>query len=616
MQKLSIAKYSKLPRYLSVAVVGSILCIMLTGASVSATSVDMADRGSIVLGETPNSSQVETIEINGVLFDFTQTVGLQEQGEYIGVNLTLQQQVGVPNTGYSAIQTDNAVANTFLVAALIISIALLVAVLMVKTKKSKKILASLFGVFCMSTLVLGNVWASSEIVSVSLDLSNEAISEFELGQVTVTSGSTYNITNNIGTPTSIQWSISDLGVAQTLTYRLYLDDLLLSDVLNKVIDLHNLDLSIEGLHYSSSSLSTELSLKPFPNASPSDPLPVGSREFLELIGSDKVLSWSATGRRYTFSIDGYYRLTNDIDLGSTEWTPIGSATGVFVNPWHGTIDTSDGFRGTLDGNNRTISNLRITEHVGDFVGLFAAMDIDSSVRNLTISNALITAPASDYVGALVGFNFLGYMINVSVSGDISGGNFVGGIVGVQRGWWQGAPDFDASLNRGLMQNCSMGGSVTGVDNVGGIAGYAIDNPMVDCVNNAGVAGVSSVGGIVGGNVATIFTGCINNGQVEGVNTVGGITSNTFYSNIQLSTNNGVVIGTGNNIGGIVGHNSFTDIYSSVNNGDISGNDAVGGIAGYSDFSTITSSSSTGAINAIGINWGDIVGAIGPGTVID
>ena len=52
------------------------------------------------------------------------------------------------------------------------------------------------------------------------------------------------------------------------------------------------------------------------------------------------------------------KLTDDIDLGSQEWTPIGD----------------DGynnlFSGTFDGNGKTISGLQITSANDGFVGLF------------------------------------------------------------------------------------------------------------------------------------------------------------------------------------------------------------------------------------------------------
>ena len=54
-------------------------------------------------------------------------------------------------------------------------------------------------------------------------------------------------------------------------------------------------------------------------------------------------------------------LTNDIDLGSSKFTPIGTFS---------STSTNLPFRGTFDGNNHTIKNLKVSESKTGQAGLF------------------------------------------------------------------------------------------------------------------------------------------------------------------------------------------------------------------------------------------------------
>ncbi|NLA76634.1 MAG: hypothetical protein GX851_02180, partial [Clostridiales bacterium] len=91
-------------------------------------------------------------------------------------------------------------------------------------------------------------------------------------------------------------------------------------------------------------------------------------------------------------------LASDIDLGAYNWMPI--------DIWNDSRDEMDGlpgFRGLLDGNGKTISNLRIKSGFNGEIGLFGRLA--GYVKDLTISGATIDIPTANasvafFVGCL------------------------------------------------------------------------------------------------------------------------------------------------------------------------------------------------------------------------
>lgn len=88
-------------------------------------------------------------------------------------------------------------------------------------------------------------------------------------------------------------------------------------------------------------------------------------------------------------------LGNDIDLGGTEWTPIGTYTEK--------TQYSTCFQGVFDGAGHTISNFKITASNQKYVGFFGFV-YNGAVKNLTLSDFYINVTSSDYVyaGGIVG----------------------------------------------------------------------------------------------------------------------------------------------------------------------------------------------------------------------
>lgn len=99
------------------------------------------------------------------------------------------------------------------------------------------------------------------------------------------------------------------------------------------------------------------------------------------------------------------KLTCDIDLANREWTPIGYGS----SSVDATADAySKVFRGTFDGQDHEIKNLKITTFKGGAsnteaasgVGLFGSIH-GATIKNLDVENAVVKG--NHWVGAVVGF---------------------------------------------------------------------------------------------------------------------------------------------------------------------------------------------------------------------
>ena len=175
-------------------------------------------------------------------------------------------------------------------------------------------------------------------------------------------------------------------------------------------------------------------------------------------------------------LNGSYKLMNNIDLGGAEWTPFGE------------------FKGTFDGNGKTVSGFKITQVASGatFLGFFGKVT-GGTIKNLTVANAQI-APVSyvQHVGAIAGqLGSSSKMIGCTTAADVTVN--IKNVAANDARW-------------------------------GGIAGYGGAN-IEFCVNNANIVvenvtadtensknGKFCVGGVIGGTVHSLKN-CINNGTV-------------------------------------------------------------------------------------------------------
>ncbi len=177
----------------------------------------------------------------------------------------------------------------------------------------------------------------------------------------------------------------------------------------------------------------------------------------------------------------YFKLTTDINLGGSTWTPIGT-------------DNSHSFKGTFDGGGRTISGLSVNS--AKYAGLFGQNN--GTIKNLNVKGS-VAASNAGCTGGIVGYNF---GVVSGCSSDCTIGNsddqslYVGGIAGE---------------NQGKIQNCYNTGSVSSNSGyVGGIVGLNIYGGGVveKCYNKGTVSsGSSHLGGIVGFNNSGSVSNC-------------------------------------------------------------------------------------------------------------
>ncbi|MGU7784559.1 GLUG motif-containing protein [Burkholderia sp. PU8-34] len=290
-----------------------------------------------------------------------------------------------------------------------------------------------------------------------------------------------------------------------------------------------------------------------------------------------------------------YTLAGDIDMSeltrpsgmwnvATGFVPIG--------------DQTTPFSGTFNGAGHAVNDLVINRPSQNYVGLFGYSS--GTVMNVGIANGVVTG--GNYVGGLLGINE-GTVTNAYATGSVSGGSSsedIGGLVGV---------------NGGTMGKVYATASVSGGSAVGGLVGWSSDPGTVsDAYATGSVSGTSYVGGLVGFNYGTgavsnsYATGSVNGnirvggligenwgavtdvyatGSVSGASYVGGLIGFTFTSNTQVrdAYATGSVSGT-SYVGGLVGANYggiVSNAYAtgSVNGGSNSQN--VGGLVGYNDY---------------------------------
>jgi prepilin-type N-terminal cleavage/methylation domain-containing protein len=319
-----------------------------------------------------------------------------------------------------------------------------------------------------------------------------------------------------------------------------------------------------------------------------------------------------------YPLDGNYIVMNTIDLsGYVNWTPIGNSTNKFT--------------GTFDGNNCTISNVKINTE-DPFVGLFGWAD-GATFEKIILEN--INMSCDGYSGGLVGKSENCEILKCSVAGDITANDsFVGGLVGHSTNTTisecSGNCNITAnnsyvaglvgSLSNGEILNSYSKGTINQIDieritYIGGLASTIDNTNMSECYSEVSISASLEQSQFVGGLVASAtsnsnISNCYATGNVQGNFGIGGlIASNETGSNISNCHATGNVVGSGA-VGGLVGGNRgiISDCRAT---GSVQGNTQVGGLAGSNSHGgTVTYSYSTGDV--VG-GWnlpGDVVACIG------
>ena len=200
------------------------------------------------------------------------------------------------------------------------------------------------------------------------------------------------------------------------------------------------------------------------------------------------------------------KLSNDIDLKSEEWTPIGRK--------------DKAFQGTFDGCGYTISNLKIERGVNNSssnadMGLFGFTS-DGKVMNFTLYNAFVKAGID--VGAIAGTPYTSSYSNITLAGDVKveGYSYVGGMFG--KNVYKGIENLTVRVNEGSYVKAE---SETYRTYVGGVIGFMGEGNIIisNVESNINVTGSTcDVGGITGiAHYGNTFENCICTGNVTLVN---------------------------------------------------------------------------------------------------
>ena len=249
------------------------------------------------------------------------------------------------------------------------------------------------------------------------------------------------------------------------------------------------------------------------------------------------------GEKYA---DTYFELTEDIDLGGKEWTPIGYTVADLIMGGHEYFV----FSGNFDGNGYIIKNLTIgtetSPYSGDVCGLFGATS--GTIEDVVLENVSINYVGGNHSsgygfrmgGALVGYS-MGDIVNCTVIGlDMKAGsdgsyvalNSIGGLVGIQ----DGGTTVSHSRVSGKIEESTKKGNVGGFVGTlakGSSAKYCGADVSVEVTGNGrGIA----VGGFVGiGNGVTIdetlIENCYATGNIIGAEYAGGFVGNISGLNI-------------------------------------------------------------------------------------
>ena len=266
------------------------------------------------------------------------------------------------------------------------------------------------------------------------------------------------------------------------------------------------------------------------------------------------------------------KLTKNIDLNGNEWTPIGkrikdAAGNTTVIP----------FKGTFDGGNFSVTNMKITDYNG-YAAFFGAVD-GATIKNLTVSGEVSGQDVAGIVANITGGATIQNCVNKAA---INGEKKAAGIAVMNKG--------DNTTT--IIENCKNFGAISSKnDRAAGIINLiqATNTTIKNCVNNGTVDSTGpatfGAGGIVSWAAADNFviTDCKNTATITAKGAAGGILGGTGnVGTVSNCTNSGAVVlsdtaGARNehaNIGGIVGQGANAQdkltATKNTNNGALTG----------------------------------------------
>ncbi|WP_171051149.1 GLUG motif-containing protein, partial [Halomonas sp. ATBC28] len=192
-------------------------------------------------------------------------------------------------------------------------------------------------------------------------------------------------------------------------------------------------------------------------------------------------------------VAGHYLLGMDIDASATAgWNDGAGFAPIGVEPLG---DSASSFTGIFDGLGHTVSDLTIDRPGTDHVGLFGFVGTGGTLGHIGLVDGNVTG--KNYVGGLVGWND-GSISNAYATGAVSGDQTVGGLVG---------------SNQGTITHAYATGTVSGQD-AGGLVGRNFSGSITHAYATGAVSG-QDAGGLVGNNHSGTITDAYWNTETTG-----------------------------------------------------------------------------------------------------
>ena len=200
-------------------------------------------------------------------------------------------------------------------------------------------------------------------------------------------------------------------------------------------------------------------------------------------------------------LDENRELNSDNSDNFRVWTPIGNY--------------SNKYKGTFEGNSKTISGLYFDNFEGSYVGLFGLIK-GAEIRNIGIIDSYFKG--LNYVGSICGYKWNSAIANCYNKSNISGNNSVGGICGYNDG--------------STITNCYNTGDVSGYKMIGGMYGYNYYGTITNCYTTGNIYGIFIAGSVCGYNIGGTIANCyydktFSNSVAVGYNTNGKVSDNVI-----------------------------------------------------------------------------------------
>lgn len=288
----------------------------------------------------------------------------------------------------------------------------------------------------------------------------------------------------------------------------------------------------------------------------------------------------------------FFKLTEDFDLSSHRWVPIG------IYKWESDEDkttTYKSFEGFIDGNNKTVSGLIVDERTdkysaGFFGNIRNVKGGTVGAKNLIISKANIYADANGLSALQAG-----------ILAGVAMGN-------------PGSPV--------IFENITVSGAIEITSNnietdVGGMIGCGVRVKATDCnAENISVTGSNNSGGFIGIDNASVFENCTASGTVSGTWGLGGFVGYTGVATPNDPSTQSVfkncaadvkIEGSDWRLGGFSGYAEYGEFNNCIAYGDITSTvtgckPKVGGFIGESVNALVGNCHSTGTVISTSSNY--------------